>query len=75
MKHVAYLVLSLFPAALLGLGIVDIPIRYEARSYGSTNIHRFRHGLVLLRMTLIGLWRIRMGATKLRPLRPRQSGQ
>ena len=51
----------LFPASILGLGIVDIPIRYRARTYGTTNIHRFRHGFILLRMTLIGLFRIRMG--------------
>ena len=51
----------LFPAATLGLGIVDVPIRYLARTYGTTNISRFRHGLLLLRMTLIGLLRIRMG--------------
>lgn len=53
----------LFPAAILGLGIVDIPIRYRARTYGTTNIHRFRHGFILLKMTLIGLFRIRMGRT------------
>lgn len=51
----------LFPAAILGLGVVDIPIRYRARTYGSTNIHRFRHGFILLQMTLIGLFRIRFG--------------
>lgn len=51
----------LFPASILGLGVVDIPIRYRARTYGSTNIHRFRHGLVLLKMTLIGFFRIRLG--------------
>ncbi len=51
----------LFPAATLGLGICDMPIRYQARTYGSTNISRFRHGLVLLKMTLVGLFRIRMG--------------
>jgi glycosyltransferase involved in cell wall biosynthesis len=49
----------LFPAAVLGLGIVDVPVRYLARSYGSTNIHRFRHGFQLLRMTMIGLVRIK----------------
>lgn len=54
----------LFPAAVLGLGCVDIPIRYRARTYGSTNISRFRHGLVLLKMTLVGLFRIRMGRTR-----------
>jgi hypothetical protein len=53
----------LFPASALALGVVDIPIRYAARVYGTTNIHRFRHGLMLLRMTLIGLFRIRMGKT------------
>ena len=45
----------LFPAAVLGLGIVDIPIRYLARTYGATNIQRFRHGLLLFKMTWIGL--------------------
>jgi hypothetical protein len=52
----------LFPAAELGLGTVDVPIRYRDRSYGSTKIHRFRDGFILLRMTVIGLWRIRLGA-------------
>lgn len=52
----------LFPAAILGLGIIDVPVYYRARSYGSTNIHRFRHGFMLLRMTLIGLLRVKCGA-------------
>lgn len=51
----------LFPAAILGLGIVDIPVRYAARQYGETNIHRFRHGLVLLRMTMVAFFRVKMG--------------
>jgi hypothetical protein len=51
----------LFPAAILGFGIVDIPICYKARTYGSTNIHRFAHGFQLLRMTLIGLIRVKSG--------------
>lgn len=50
----------IFPAAVLGLGIIEVPVRYLARTYGSTNIHRFRHGLILLRMTLTGLFRIRL---------------
>lgn len=53
----------IFPACTLGLGVVDMPIRYLARTYGSTNIHRFRHGLVLLRMTLVGFFRIRWGSS------------
>jgi glycosyltransferase involved in cell wall biosynthesis len=51
----------LFPAASLGLGVVDIPVRYLSRTYGSTNISRFRHGLQLLRMTLIGFFQMKMG--------------
>lgn len=50
----------LFPAAVLGLGIVDIPIRYRSRTYGSTNISRFSHGVILLKMTLIGFFRIKI---------------
>ena len=40
----------LFGAAKLNLKMIQIPIRYRERTYGSTNIQRFRHGLVLLRM-------------------------
>jgi glycosyltransferase involved in cell wall biosynthesis len=53
----------LFPASVLALGIIDIPIRYRAREYGTTNIHRFRHGLMLLKMAMVGLFRIRIGQT------------
>ena len=52
----------LFPAALLGLGIIDIPIRYRDRVYGSTNIRRFYHGWMLLKMTAIGFFRLKLGA-------------
>ncbi len=51
----------LFPAAVMALGIVDVPIRYRARTYGTTNISRFRHGWMLFKMTLIGFFRIRLG--------------
>ena len=40
----------IFGAAKLSLKVVEVPIRYQARSYGETNISRFRHGLLLLRM-------------------------
>ena len=50
----------LFPAAVMGLGTVDIPVRYVARRYGSTNISRFRNGFQLLRMTAIGFFRIKL---------------
>jgi SAM-dependent methyltransferase len=42
----------LFGAAHLNLKIVDVPVRYRDRQYGSTNIHRWRHGWLLLRMVL-----------------------
>ena len=51
----------LFPAAVLGLTVVDVPIRYGARSYGTTNISRFTHGWMLLKMTIIGFFRVRLG--------------
>ena len=51
----------IFPAVALGLGIVDVPVRYLARTYGSTNIRRFRHGLELLRMVSVGFLHIKLG--------------
>jgi SAM-dependent methyltransferase len=40
----------IFGAYKLNLKIVELPIRYRERTYGSTNISRFKHGLILLRM-------------------------
>jgi SAM-dependent methyltransferase len=40
----------LFGAARLNLKIADVPIRYRERTYGTTNIQRWRHGVLLLRM-------------------------
>lgn len=40
----------LFGAAKLDLKIIDLPIRYAARTYGDTNISRWRHGVQLLKM-------------------------
>ena len=41
----------LFGASRMNLRIVDLAVRYHERTYGSTNISRFRHGLLLLRMS------------------------
>jgi hypothetical protein len=41
----------LFGAAKLNLKIVEIPVRYRERIYGSTNISRFAHGWLLLKMS------------------------
>jgi len=40
----------LFGAHKLNLKIVEVPIRYKERTYGTTNISRFKHGIILLRM-------------------------
>jgi glycosyltransferase involved in cell wall biosynthesis len=42
----------LFGAAKLNLKIVDLPIHYKERVYGSTNISRWKHGWLLLKMTV-----------------------
>jgi SAM-dependent methyltransferase len=42
----------LFGAAKQNLKIADIPIRYRERTYGETNIQRWRHGWLLLRMVI-----------------------
>jgi glycosyltransferase involved in cell wall biosynthesis len=49
----------LFGAAKLNLKIVDLPIRYRARAYGETNIHRWRHGWLLCRMVLFAARRLK----------------
>jgi len=42
----------IFGASKLNLKMVEVPIRYDARSYGSTQISRFSHGWLLLRMVV-----------------------
>jgi len=49
----------LFGSAMLDLKIRDVLVRYRDRTYGDTNISRFRHGWILLRMTWFGLRKIR----------------
>jgi SAM-dependent methyltransferase len=44
----------IFGAAKLNLRMVDLPIRYHERTYGETNIQRWRHGVILLRMLIHG---------------------
>lgn len=43
----------IFGASKLNLKILEIPIRYRDRTYGTTNISRFRHGLMLLEMSAV----------------------
>jgi ubiquinone/menaquinone biosynthesis C-methylase UbiE len=49
----------LFGAAKLDRKIVDLPIRYRKRTYGTTNIHRWQHGWLLLKMVLFAAGRIK----------------
>lgn len=49
----------IFGAAKLNLKIVDMPIRYRERTYGTTNISRWKHGLLLLRMVAFAARRIK----------------
>lgn len=49
----------IFGAARLGLKIKEVPIIYRERTYGNTNIDRWRHGAILLRMLLFAARRIK----------------
>ncbi|MDP1774197.1 MAG: bifunctional class I SAM-dependent methyltransferase/glycosyltransferase family 2 protein [Methylobacter sp.] len=49
----------LFGAARLNHKIMEVPIRYRARQYGETNISRWRHGWVLLKMVVFAARRIK----------------
>lgn len=40
----------IFGAARMGLQVMEVPITYRERKYGTTNISRWRHGLLLLVM-------------------------
>ncbi len=51
----------LFGAAKSHLKIVEVPIRYRERTYGTTKIRRWRHGWLLLRMSLVGLRKLKLG--------------
>jgi SAM-dependent methyltransferase len=49
----------LFGAAKLNLKFVEIPVRYKQRDYGSTQISRFKHGLLLIKMCLFAARKIK----------------
>lgn len=49
----------IFGAARLNLKILDVPVRYRERIYGSTNIQRWKHGWLLLRMVQFAARRIK----------------
>jgi SAM-dependent methyltransferase len=49
----------LFGAAKMSLEIVEVPVRYRERVYGETNIQRWRHGWLLLKMCAFAAGRIK----------------
>lgn len=49
----------LFGAAKLNQKIVDIPIRYKERVYGTTNIQRWKHGWLLIKMVVFAAFRLK----------------
>jgi len=50
----------IFGAAKLNLKVVEVPIRYAAREYGETQISRFRHGWLLLKMVLFAYRKLKI---------------
>jgi glycosyltransferase involved in cell wall biosynthesis len=49
----------IFGAAKYNLKIVDLPVRYGERTYGETNIQRWSHGMLLLRMVAKAMRKIK----------------
>ena len=49
----------IFGSSKIGLKIIDIPVRYQNRKYGKTQISRFTHGWLLVKMTLFALRKIK----------------
>jgi len=49
----------LFGAAKLNLKITEVLVRYKERTYGSTQISRFRHGWLLLKMSMFAAGKIK----------------
>jgi SAM-dependent methyltransferase len=49
----------IFGAARLNLKIAEIPIRYRDRTYGETNISRWKHGVLLLKMSAVAARKIK----------------
>ena len=50
----------IFGAEKLNLKIVEVPIRYAERKYGETQISRFRHGWLLLKMVVFAYKKLKI---------------
>ena len=49
----------IFGAAHFNMKIVDLPVRYGERVYGETNIQRWSHGWLLLKMVVYAMGRLK----------------
>ena len=49
----------IFGAVKLNLKLTDLPIRYRERTYGTTNIERWKHGWLLLKMVTFAARRLK----------------
>ena len=49
----------IFGASRMGLKIIEVPITYRERTYGDTNISRWRHGTILLAMLIYAARKIK----------------
>ncbi|MBJ7259880.1 MAG: glycosyltransferase [Chthoniobacterales bacterium] len=49
----------LFGADKQNMKIVDVPVRYKERFYGETNIRRWHHGVILIRMVVFAARRLK----------------
>ncbi len=49
----------LFGASKLNLKITEVPVRYRNRTYGDTNIDRWKHGWLLIKMVFFAAKRIK----------------
>jgi len=58
----------IFGAVKQNLKVVEVPVRYRARTYGQTNISRFRHGWLLLKMSWIAFKKIKWLGRESRPI-------
>jgi len=49
----------IFGASRLNLKMLEVPIRYRAREYGETQISRFSHGFLLIKMVIFAFFRLK----------------
>jgi len=49
----------IFGAARLNLKMLEVPIRYKAREYGETQISRFSHGFLLIKMVIFAFFKLK----------------